>query len=183
MIKNRVGKWWRVLPSSQRHAGTDKFLIETDRAPNEKIPSNLIYEHSLWFSSRGWYFDVGETDKESIWWKSFLQNLRSFFYTMKCKHFIFWRLSVSSGFYLFNWFVVFSFVVIIRKVPGMQLPDLASTSLFTAVGLNHKKLARPSESPTNSSRSWLHHTVSASLKVCSLKVWNVVHWTYFSSQN
>ena len=44
--------------------------------------------------------------------------------------------------------------MIIRKVPGMQLPDLASTSLFTAVGLNHKKLARPSESPTNSSRSW-----------------------------
>ena len=44
--------------------------------------------------------------------------------------------------------------MIIRKVPGMQLPDLASTSLFTAVGLNHKKLARPSENPTNSSRSW-----------------------------
>ena len=42
MIKNRVGKWWRVLPSSQRHAGTDKFLIETDRAPNEKIPRNLM---------------------------------------------------------------------------------------------------------------------------------------------
>ena len=104
-----------------------------------------------------------------------------FFYTTKCKNFMYWRISLFFVFYLFNWFVVFSFVVIIRKVPGMQLPDLASTSLFTAVGLNHKKLARPSESPTNSSRSWLHRFRFSQSMFASLKVWNVVHWTYLSS--
>ena len=104
-----------------------------------------------------------------------------FFYTTKCKNFMYWRISLFFVFYLFNWFVVFSFVVIIRKVPGMQLPDLASTSLFTAVGLNHKKLARPSESPTNSSRSWFpllskYVHLFESVECSSLNL-------FFSSQN
>ena len=61
--------------------------------------------------------------------------------------------------------------MIIRKVPGMQLPDLASTSLFTAVGLNHKKLARPSESPTNSPRSWLPRFLLSESMLTSSKVY------------
>ena len=113
-----------------------------------------LFMRTAYNSLAGVVFWCGRNWKGINLVKIVLQNMRSFFYTMKCKHFIFWRLSLSFVFYLFNWFVVFSFVVIIRKVPGMQLPDLASTSLFTAVGLNHKKLARPSESPTNSSRSW-----------------------------
>ena len=56
------------------------------------------------------------------------------------------------------------------------------TSLFTAVADNHKKLARPSESPTNSPRSWLtrflfSQSMLASLKVCSLPLRNKVHRT------
>ena len=87
----------------------------------------------------------------------------------------------SSLFTALDFSVIFlDFSVIFFWISRNAVAWFGPTSLFTAVADNHKKLARPSESPTNSPRSWLtrfllSESVLPSLKVCSLPLRNKVH--------